>query len=83
MDILIIYLIGCLLSFGRVNAFNNYWDDVGVDNDDNNRFLIIVTISSWVGFIAGTISYFKGYEFYSIRMLMNKEKFLDFKINRK
>lgn len=56
--ILSIYLLGALLSYLRVTAMVQ--KEVDFDNEDKSLlagFIVLVTISSWVGFIMGVARY--------------------------
>lgn len=49
MSIIIIYLIGCFLSYMRVNAFEHSYGG-GIKN---TLFIVLVSLFSWAGFIGG------------------------------
>jgi len=56
--IIIAYLIGCLLSYLRINAlYYNISVFLGPQCKDYN-FIVFVVIVSWVGFIAGIFDYY-------------------------
>ena len=57
MSIIIIYLIGCFISYMRVNAIEdteqNYYG-----GNKNTPAIVITSLLSWIGFIGGAIMFF-------------------------
>ena len=70
---IVIYLIGCILSFGRIFAFACEADKkcikyVAPSNLSNWYIIIlIVTLLSWVGFIVGVLIYIIDDEHYFLK----------------
>lgn len=68
--ILVIYIIGCILSYGR-----HYARMYEIDEDyintlppyKDNSFTLLFSLFSWVGFIAGIIIYFGDEEKYFLK----------------
>lgn len=61
---LIIYLIGCVLSFFRVYAsFRELSNSLGLELDRSDRIVIaIVSLGSWAGFLTGVFIYISSNE---------------------
>lgn len=85
--ILIIYISGCILSFGRMNgSFRNkyYKDEIYCDATTATIYWIIlsiVTLTSWVGLASAMIVYL--IDRYLLEENEEENKFIDFKLSRK
>ena len=67
--IVLIYLIGCVLSFGRNRATfyeisEQYLDFPAVEPYQLDKFEFLSAVLSWIGFIAGVWGYFEDSEKY-------------------
>jgi len=64
--IIVIYLIGYLLCYGRAyasmyNIDRHYCKDIR-PNLNSDRFPVVISLFSWIGLLAGTIIYFLEWE---------------------
>lgn len=55
---LLIYTLGILLAFGRINAMF-YGGKKYFESRDYYPVIFILSMFSWLGFIAGTVMYFQ------------------------
>lgn len=67
--IIIFYIVGCLLSYMRVNAFVDYWKKY-ISTANPVFFISFITICSWIGFLTGLFFFImereKGEKFFKI-----------------
>lgn len=73
---LIIYLLGCFLSYARIKASlseaeEGFYEVVPGDIPYPwyvYVLILVYTFTSWIGFLAGVYGYFKGKEKYFLRL---------------
>lgn len=65
---IIIYIIGCFLSYMRVNAFESYYEQYGIKKDYTS--IVFLSFTSWIGFLSGlfffSIEKEKGEKFFKL-----------------
>lgn len=57
--IILTYLVGVVLSFGRVNAHQHYWSQILPNCDYPIEEIARTSLLSWLGFAIGAIDYYK------------------------
>lgn len=57
--IILTYLVGVVLSFGRVNAHQHYWSQILPNCDYPIEEIARTALLSWLGFVIGAIDYYK------------------------
>lgn len=57
--IILTYLVGVVLSFGRVNAHQHYWSQILPNCEYPIEEIARTSLSSWLGFAIGTVVYYK------------------------
>lgn len=65
--IIILYLIGCILSYGRFNASMYDIEEKFIEfipPTPNYLIVLIISLSSWIAFIGGILLYFENNEHY-------------------
>ena len=68
MSIIFIYIIGCFLSYMRVNAFESYYEQYGIKKDYTT--IVFLSLTSWIGVFAGILFFIvereKGEKFFKL-----------------